>query len=174
MLNREIPFSLMKSMGRLTSRRGGDQLEQQHYDPELHHRKSLRLPAYDYASGGAYFITICTLERKPFLDNPELRTILEDTWQALPQRFVGLTLGDFVIMPDHVHFIVWLDSEVAGVSALGDIVGAYKPLTTVTWIHHLKTQGQSSTYPSRLWQRNYYEHVIRSEFELEQTHACFR
>ena len=111
-------------MSGLISGRGGERLEQHHHDPEIHHRKSIRLPTYDYASGGAYFITICTLERKPFLDNTELHTILEASWQGLPQRFVGLTLGDFVIMSDHVHFILWLDSEVAGVSALGDIVGA--------------------------------------------------
>ena len=83
-------------------------MHKQRYDPAIHNRRSMRLPAYDYSSNGAYFVTICLQEREPLLMSPELHKILEDTWNTLPQRFPSVVLDDFIIMPDHVHFIVWL------------------------------------------------------------------
>ena len=70
----------------------------------------MRLPTYDYSSNGAYFVTICLQERKPLLMSPELHKILEDTWNTLPQRFPSVALDDFIIMPDHVHFITFCAS----------------------------------------------------------------
>jgi hypothetical protein len=77
-------------------------MNKQNYDPACYNRQSLRLPTYDYSSNGAYFVTICLQERQPLLEIPELHTILEDTWNTLPQRFPTVTLDDFIIMPDHV------------------------------------------------------------------------
>ena len=57
------------------------------YDPEKHHRRSIRLKGYDYSSLGAYFVTICLQGREPYLEMPEVRTIVEDEWKALPRRF---------------------------------------------------------------------------------------
>lgn len=136
------------------------------YDPTIHHRHSTRLPTYDYATNGAYSITICTIDRQPILEHPELRTILQDTWQALPQRFPGIKLDEFVIMHNHIHFIVWLNPNEQSHPALGDVVGAYKSLTTVAWLRYIKAAQLDCI--GRFWQRGYNEHVIRSEFELEQ------
>ncbi len=86
-------------------------MKRQPYDPRIHHRHSIRLPDYDYASNGAYFVTICTHERKPMFEIPELRAILETTWADLAQRYKDIILDDFVMMPDHVHFILWLKAE---------------------------------------------------------------
>ena len=69
-------------------------------------RRSLRLKTHNYAWTGTYFVTIRAKEHEPLFEIPELRTILVDTWHALPQRFPGLTLDEFVVMPDHVHFII--------------------------------------------------------------------
>ena len=57
------------------------------YDPEKHHRRSIRLKGYDYSRPGAYFVTICLQGREPYLEMPEVRTIVEDEWKALPRRF---------------------------------------------------------------------------------------
>ena len=147
-------------------------MNKQSYDPACHNRRSLRLPTYDYSSNGAYFVTICLQERQPLLEIPELHTILEDTWNTLPQRFPTVTLDDFIIMPDHVHFIVWLSPVKGGHLTLGDVVGAYKSLTGRAALKHLRTQG----YPcgNQFWQRSYYDHVIRSEFELQQKRTYIR
>ncbi len=86
-------------------------MKEHHFDPTLHHRRSLRLPGYNYAAEGAYFITICLDEPQPLLLNPELHAIMEETWNALPQRFPTIALDEFIIMPDHLHFIVWLQLQ---------------------------------------------------------------
>jgi putative transposase len=75
-------------------------------------------------------------------------------------------------MPDHVHFILWLDGTGENAPFLGRVVGAYKSLTTVQWLNHLKAK--EITWPGHLWQRNYYEHVIRDTAELEQNRHYIR
>jgi REP element-mobilizing transposase RayT len=74
----------------------------------------------------------------PLFEVPQLRQILMETWEALPQRFPGVTLDEFVVMPDHVHFIVWLDGLVDHAPTLGEVVGAYKSLTTAAWMRYSK------------------------------------
>ncbi len=101
------------------------------FNPDIHHRKSLRFSGRDYSWSGIYYVTICAEYRDPIFEIPELRQILEENWQALPKRFPGVTLDEFIIMPDHVHFILWLDSAREDPPTLGDVVGAYKSLTTV-------------------------------------------
>jgi len=147
-------------------------LTKEQYDPSKHNRQSTRLPSYDYSSEGAYFITICLQERQPLLENAELRTILEENWHALPQRFPGIKLDDFVIMPDHTHFILWLTSHHGNVPTLGEVVGAYKSLTGRASLAYLRMQHH--IHASQFWQRGFYEHVIRNEFELQQRRAYIR
>jgi REP element-mobilizing transposase RayT len=132
----------------------------------------MRLPAYDYSLNGAYFVTICLQEREPLLMSPELHKILEDTWNTLPQRFPSVALDDFIIMPDHVHFIIWLTPHEGSCPTLGDVVGAYKSLTGRASLQHLRMERQVHT--NQFWQRDYYEHVIRNEFELQEKREYIR
>ena len=86
------------------------------YNPDLHHRRSIRLQRWDYTSG-AYFVTICVQNREcVFGDivNGEMRlngwgNIVAEYWRALPQHFPTIELGPFVVMPNHVHFIITLN-----------------------------------------------------------------
>ncbi|MDR3673894.1 MAG: hypothetical protein P4N24_00285 [Acidobacteriota bacterium] len=81
------------------------------YDSRIHHRRSIRLRGYDYAGGGAYFITICTqgkipqfgriVEEEMILNEPG--RLMQKTWDDLPQRFHTLILDAFRVMPNHVH-----------------------------------------------------------------------
>ena len=135
-------------------------------------RHSLRLPRHNYAWSGAYFVTVCAQLPEPLFEIPELRSILEETWKALPERFPGITLDEFVVMPDHLHFIVWLDDTVENPPSLGDVMQAYKSLTTVAWLRHIKTAGLECS--GRFWQRDYFERVIRDTQELEQTRQYIR
>ncbi len=139
-------------------------------------RRSIRLPNYDYSSAGAYFVTACTKDRRPLLANERLARFVGQAWNWLPNRFPGLTLDEFIIMPDHVHFVVLLldpgdhersfrDRRGGHPAAqkpppLGTVVGAFKTVASRSINASQGTRGQS------VWQRNYYEHVVRSEEEL--------
>ena len=79
-------------------------------------------------------MTICANRDEPIFEIPELRKILQETWESLPKRFMGATLVEFVIMPDHVHLIIALEGNVEKQASLGSVMGAYKSITTVAWV----------------------------------------
>lgn len=66
------------------------------------------MPNYDYSQAGAYFVTLCTQKRECVLVDPVVAGIILDVWESLPTRFPTIALDEFVRMPNHVHFIVWL------------------------------------------------------------------
>lgn len=181
------------------------------YDPTKHHRRSIRLKGYDYRNAGAYFVTICVENRECLLDDPILRAIINDVWRALILWFPNIELDEFVIMPNHVHFVVWIldvgvslaDTRVADTSdigkqngggvdkqdgvyekdggkprpyviprpekinpapALGDLVGAFKSLVFKVYLDWVKKNAPSRR--AKFWQKNYYEHIVRNDREL--------
>jgi putative transposase len=141
-------------------------VEEEHMHQEQRKsRRSIRLPDYDYRSSGAYFVTLCTHLRKPLFSNPQLKSILETQWNALPQRFVDIELDSFVIMPDHMHCIIRLKRNTTASPTLAQVIGAFKSLVAVAWLQHLQSAGMVSS--EKIWQRNYYEHVIRNDLDLE-------
>jgi len=154
------------------------------YDPNRHHRRSIRLKGYDYSQAGAYFITLCIQDRACLFGrvmNGEMR--LNDAgrmvlaeWNRLPERFPRVVLDAFVVMPNHVHGILVITDPAPTVGAtvgatlvvaptVGNIIGAFKSRVTVEYIRGVKTSGWPS-FRGRLWQRNYYEHIIRNERAL--------
>jgi REP element-mobilizing transposase RayT len=98
------------------------------YDPTKHHRRSIRLKGYDYTQTGAYFVTICTQNRECVLEDPIVNGIINDVWQALPSWFPTIELDEFVVMPNHTHFIVWnnVETPLAGVLDDGNVDGTGK------------------------------------------------
>ena len=109
-------------------------MNQRSFDPKIHTRgNSNRLPCYDYRSSGAYFITICTEKRQRVLEIPSIHTALLEQWHHLPQRFPSVRLDAFVIMPDHVHGILWLDGSVRDAPTLGSVIGTFKAWVTIAW-----------------------------------------
>jgi REP-associated tyrosine transposase len=136
---------------------------------ETHASRSIRLRSYDYSTVGAYFFTVVTLERIcRFGDIRGDEAVLNGlgdavvgVWNALPQRFAEVELDAFVVMPNHVHGIIWLiERDDAGARALGDVIGAFKSLSTRELNHLLSRSGA-------IWQRNYFEPVVRNERELD-------
>jgi putative transposase len=117
-------------------------------------RKMIRLQNFDYSANGAYFITICTDRRRGLLTGSGV-DIARREFLALPDRFAGLTLDSRKFMPDHLHLILQLND--CG-STLSTIVQAYKSITTLA-IKRRVTCG-------RVWQRGFYDRVIRDEVEL--------
>ena len=92
------------------------------YDPTKHHRRSIRLKGYDYHNAGAYFVTICTKNRECVLDDPIINAIIHNVWYALPSWFPTIELDEFVVMPNHTHFVVWnnVGTPLAGILDAGN------------------------------------------------------
>ena len=148
------------------------------YDPDLHHRRSVRLKGYD-SQPGAYFVTVCTRDRECTLGDviedevrvTELGHIVEECWHDLPSHYAHLRLDAFVIMPNHVHAIIILKgypdvgaglrpAPTAKRAGLPEIVRAFKAFSARRINELLDSAG------TPFWQRNYYDHVIRNEREL--------
>ena len=135
------------------------------YDPSIHHRKSIRLKDYDYAESGLYFFTVCCHEKKALLGHiengeiklNELGEIVHETWLDLPNHYAEIGLDEFIIMPNHIHGIVIMKSSSAKRHALPEIMRALKTFSA----RRINAQRGVSGIP--VWQRNYYEHVIRDE-----------
>lgn len=166
------------------------------YDPQKHHRHSIRFQGYDYSRSGAYFVTIVAQDRASLFGEVvegEMRLndagrMIWSEWVILPERFPNVVLDEFVVMPNHVHGIIVIVNDVgAGLvlapdvpaphgatgattrvaPTLGDVVGAFKSRVTVEYIRGVKTLGWMA-FNGRLWQRNYYEHIIRDEVSLNR------
>ena len=86
------------------------------YDPQIHHRRSIRLPGYDYSQPGAYFVTICTYNRELSLQD-QVKEAVRSVWLGLPARFPRVVLDEFVIMPNHLHGIIILAPTAASKGA---------------------------------------------------------
>ena len=76
------------------------------YDPDTHHRKSIRLKTYDYSQAGIYFITVCTKDRKLFFENKSIKNIAEKHWLEISDHFKNVELDKYIIMPNHIHGII--------------------------------------------------------------------
>ena len=145
------------------------------YDSEFafrNKRQSTRLPNHNYGWTGTYFVTIRTKEFQPVFEIPELRAIVQKTWEALPARYPGLTLDEFVIMPDHIHFIIHLEGNVEKPVTLGQIVGAFKSIIVVRWLDHIKATGMECS--GLIWQPRYFDRIIHDANELEQKRQYIR
>ena len=178
------------------------------YNPQIHHRRSIRLKGYDYSQAGLCFVTICVQNRACLfgeITNGKMNLnnagqMIETEWLNLHERFKNIHLHEYIVMPNHFHAILKIvttvgaplvvaqnemvnqnnDTTVSGQpqgiaptnqqngtisktgKTLGDMVGAFESITTVNYIRGVKTHHWPS-FDGKLWQRNYWEHIIRDE-----------
>ena len=192
------------------------------YNPDIHHRRSIRLRGYDYSRVGAYFITICTQNRECLFGNiivgagpracPEMvlnnaGTMIQTVWNEIPFHYNGTEIDEFVVMPNHIHGIIVIGAVgatpcgcpdpdpgtgesgqnngqaqgpgnngqvqgpaptgITGPLSLGDIVHRFKTMSTKRYADGVKQLGWQS-FAGKLWQRNYWEHIVRNEMELNR------
>ncbi len=148
-------------------------------DKDLPERKHPRLKEYDYSSSGAYFITICTQDRKcilseivgrglapaeidgtddnNYIEYSDYGKIAEKQLLLLEERYPHLRIDKYVIMPNHIHAILILDDKAAGASprpTVMDIVCSYKSLTT--------KECKAIKPIDKLFQTSFHEHIIRN------------
>ena len=158
------------------------------YNADIHHRKSIRLKGYDYAQAGLYFITLCTQNRECLLGEiKEGEMILNNAgnmmakwYDELENKFLDIRCHEMIIMPNHFHCIVQnvgsvgadlrvcpdkletdFEDEHIG-SPLHRVVQWFKTMTTNEYIRGVKTLNWQP-FNGKLWQRNYWEHIIRNE-----------
>ena len=184
------------------------------YNSDIHHRRSIRLRGYDYAVAGAYFVTICTVERQCLFGEIAgagislngFGTAVSESWRAITIHFPNVQLDEYVIMPNHFHAILHVIKSAGADVHVGAHVGAkqgssaspgfgnnndadkgeagesfaspLRPHGTVSGsagavIQNFKSVSTrrinkiSNNAGRQIWQRNYYEHVIRNEHDLE-------
>jgi REP element-mobilizing transposase RayT len=192
------------------------------YNPQIHHRRSIRLQGYDYSQNGAYFITLCTHNRECLFGQiqngqmilNEYGKIVEQCWNNLSNHYDNIELDAYVIMPNHFHGIILITDNVDNVDnvrAIRELPIHELPIHELPIhelpihelpihelpIHELPRQQQKQRQQQRrkmllpkivgrfktnsakqinqmrntpgisVWQRNYYEHIIRDEKSLE-------
>jgi putative transposase len=176
------------------------------FNPEIHHRQSIRLKDYDYSQAGAYFVTVCTQKRICLFgetENGQMRLndaghMVQKIWNELPEKYPGIETDEFIVMPNHIHGIILINNcrgEVA--SPVPSVTpdpnkpntletgegGETPPLRKITLgqvVAYFKYQSTKQINTIRntpggpLWQRNYYEHIIRNEPELHNIREYIR
>jgi len=157
----------------------GREIEVMSFDREKHHRRSIRLPGYSYIQAGAYFVTVCTQDRECFfgeivnakMELNQYGAVVAGCWAGLDRQYPYLKLDQWVVMPNHLHGIILIKeggSRTAPTTdrtkpkPLGQLIGAFKTISTKQ-INALR-----GTPGAPLWQRNYYERIIRDENELDR------
>jgi REP element-mobilizing transposase RayT len=118
-----------------------------------------RLSHFDYTSVGPYFVTICARERALLFVEPTVIEAVESCWNALAMHF-PVELDGFVVMPNHIHGILWMRAGHA--RPLQVVVGAFKS-ATARRINCIR-----ATPGAAVWQRGYYDHVIRNDADLKR------
>lgn len=172
------------------------------FDPQKHHRRSIRLKGYDYSSEGAYYVTIVTQGREclcgEIVDGEmhlnEYGEIIQKWWHDIPIHFPNVELGAFIIMPNHVHGIIFITAERRGevisprenqnrnsldsntdptTNRDGETPPLRKPTLgqIVAYFKYQSTKEMNKIETDRaitkFWQRNYYEYIIRDEKDLQ-------
>jgi putative transposase len=154
-----------------------------------HRRHSIRLKAHDYASPAAYFLTLCTEQRiSLFGEVAEHRMSPNDVgrmvsrwWCEIPQKYPAVRLDFWVVMPNHIHGILVFSNVPPGaeqapdptplipkseIPELSHVIRWFKTMTTNEYFREVTSAGWPRV-PGKLWQRNYFEHVIRGRRGLE-------
>ena len=155
------------------------------FNPQIHHRKSIRLQGYDYAGEGAYFITICTHNRScifgtvndgNMLLNAAGRTATDEWYKTIAIR-KNITLTAFIVMPNHIHGIIIIDKKAqpdlekpnapvqkmrSPSQTIGAIIRGYKSAVTK------RLSELAFTTDGNVWQRGYHDHIIRNELSYNK------
>ena len=132
----------------------------------MKNRKYIRLKDYDYSNIGYYYITICINNRQNILGEINnsivelniLGKIIEEEWLKLEGTYKNIKLDKYIIMPNHIHGIIVI-KEKKKISIM-NIIGGYKSITS------RKCNKKIGIKNNKIWQRSYYERIIRNEKEL--------
>ena len=178
----------VRGRGQCPAPTGANNYQYMGYDPDLHHRHAMRQGGCDYREAGWYFVTQCVAQRQPLFGQVQEGVMYLSPCGMMVQEALlksptiyGIGLDCFTIMPDHFHAIFQLkgmagraailDSDQGGECAppllsLFDVMRRLKTFTATQYRHHAQ-RGEWAWLESGLWQRSYYDRIIRTECELE-------
>ncbi len=128
-------------------------------------RRGTRLADYTYGQAGAYFVTACVQDRRPLFGVVEdlavrlspLGDVVAEEWLATTARLGRVATDEWIVMPDHLHAIVVIDD--GATTRLATVIGQFKAAVT--------RRAQRAGGKTRLWQRGYFDHVVRDERDLD-------
>ena len=134
---------------------------------ETKRRRSIRLPGFDYSQAGAFFVTICANNKDclfgqiaDFRMQPNaIGIMVTECWNDLAEHYAFISLDTWAVMPNHLHGIIWFGNDNPAKKSLSGIVAAFKATSTS---QARKAFGSSL----KLWQRGFFEHIIRDECGL--------
>ncbi|MFZ4779992.1 MAG: transposase [Terrimicrobiaceae bacterium] len=158
------------------------------YNPEIHHRHSIRLKGHDYAGGGMYFVTICAHRNAGnIFAETSVKEMVAREWESAvaavgaglvsAQKEGGHKARPYAIMPDHFHALIRMPrradvgADTRPAPTLGDVICAFKSRVVHATIARVKA-GEWPPFPGNIWHRNYYERIVRDE-EAEQNIARY-
>ena len=142
------------------------------YNPYIHHRRSIRLKGYDYSQRGAYYVTLCVQNRECLFGKiingdiqlDERGQIIQKYWMQINKRFSHVFLDHFIVMPNHIHGIIIINDHV---TCRGEVTSPLSSLCNIiAWFKYQSTKHINKIHQTpgvRLWQRNYFERIIRNE-----------
>ena len=141
---------------------------------ELQERKRNRIYEYDYSQNGAYFVTVCTQNRREILSDivgdgspvpKPIGAVAEGVIRQIPDKYPAVVVDKYVIMPDHIHLLLRITPNIGTGDpspTLGSVMGWYKYQVTRQANLLTGTQGE------RIFQRSYYDHVIRNQQDYDE------
>ncbi len=149
---------------------------------KLPNRRSIRLKEYDYRQTGYYYITICSYKRRCIFGNikdekislSSIGNIVKTTWEQTTKHFHFAMLNEFVVMSNHFHAIIYIEKQQPNLHLNKQPSTKLPPQSLATIIRSFKsaaTRQSRSTQQQKelnIWQKNYYEHIVRNETDLNQ------
>ena len=150
------------------------------FNPDIHNRQSIRLQNYDYASGGAYYVTLCSKNRDSIFSRihvgaglapaqvelTAIGKIIDKNWRNIHNEYANIDIDEFIIMPNHLHGILFKRATARVAPTLGQIIGKFKSKCSTEYLKYIYENNINDI--AQIWQRNYYEHIIRSKESLEE------
>lgn len=160
------------------------------FNPQYHHRTSIRRPGYDYHQPGWYFVTICTKDKEHYFGEivdgrmrlSPVGCIVRQCWCDIPGHFAHISLDKFVVMPNHVHGIIVINEQCSVgtqyIASLPSQSTIYRGTSFGSQSNNLPsiirgfkigvTEYATADGISPVWQPRFYDHIIRSADELER------
>ncbi len=141
-------------------------------EENLPKRKDLRLKNYDYSEAGAYFVTICTKNREMLFapvgaDSISARMI-EQTFLDVISKYSHIESNVYVVMPNHFHAIIEMSrADMESAPTVSQIVQEFKRYSTLEYIKLVK-KGVVPPFEKQIWQRGFYDHIIRDKKDYEE------
>lgn len=139
---------------------------------DLPNRKQIRLPDYDYSANGAYFVTVCTKNRRNLFgavgSNTVVAQMITQTFLETIEHFNHVQCPIYVVMPNHFHAILVIShNETEPFPSLTDVMRSFKRYSTLEYIKLVK-QGILPPFDGQIWQRSFYDHIIRNQQDYEE------